>query len=61
MPADLVIMGRIQGCQAKDELDVFKIGDLPGVTMVIIDGRIRIRDRSYQTPPPQVRAVVEKE
>jgi enamidase len=60
-PADLVIMGRIQGCQAKDDLDVFRIGDLPGVTMVIIDGKIRIRDRSYQTPPPQVKAVIEKE
>jgi enamidase len=60
-PADLVIMGRIQGCQAKDDLDVFRIGDLPGVTMVIIDGKIRIRDRSYQTPPPQTRAIVEKE
>ena len=61
MPADLVIMGKIQGCQATDELDVFGIGDIPGVTMVIIDGKIRIRDRSYQTPPPEVRAVVEKE
>jgi enamidase len=61
MPADLVIMGKIQGCQARDELDVFRIGDIPGVTMVIIDGTIRIRDRSYQTPPPQERAVVEKE
>ena len=61
MPADLVIMGKIQGCQARDDLDVFRIGDLPGVTMVIIDGKIRIRDRSYQTPPPLVRAVVEKE
>jgi enamidase len=60
-PADLVIMGRIQGCQAKDDLDVFRIGDIPGVTMVIIDGKIRIRDRSYQTPPPQVKAIIEKE
>jgi len=60
-PADLVIMGRIQGCQAKDDLDVFRIGDIPGITMVIIDGKIRIRDRSYQTPPPQVKAVIEKE
>ena len=61
MPADLVIMGRIQGCQAKDDLDVFRTGDLPGVTMVIVDGKIRVRDRSFQTPPPQVRAVVERE
>jgi len=61
MPADLVIMGKIEGSQAKDELDIFRIGDLPGVTMVVIDGRIRIRDRSFQTPPPVTRAVVVKE
>lgn len=60
-PADLVIMGRIQGCQAKDELDVLRMGDMLGVSVVIIDGKIRIRERSYQTPPPQIRAVIEKE
>lgn len=60
-PADLVIMGKIQGCQANDHLDVLRIGDLLGVSMVIIDGKICIRDRSQQTPPPQVRAVIEKE
>jgi enamidase len=60
-PADLVIMGRIQGCQAKDELDVLRMGDMLGVSVVIIDGKIRIRERSYQTPPPQIKAVIEKE
>lgn len=60
-PADLVIMGKIQGCQANDHLDVLRIGDLLGVSMVIIDGKIRIRDRSQQTPPPQIRAIIEKE
>jgi len=60
-PADLVIMGRIQGCQAKDELGVLSLGDLLGVSMVIIDGKIAIRERSFQTPPPQKKAVVEKE
>jgi enamidase len=60
-PADLVIMGRIQGCQARDELGVLSLGDLLGVTMVIIDGKIVIRDRSFQTPPPEKRAIVEKE
>jgi enamidase len=60
-PADLVIMGRIQGSQAKSELDVLKMGDMLGVSVVIIDGKIRIRERSYQTPPPQIKAVIEKE
>jgi enamidase len=60
-PADLVIMGRIQGCQATDELGIFSLGNLPGVTMVIIDGKIVIQGRSFQTPPPEKRAIVEKE
>ena len=60
-PADLVIMGRIEGCLAKDELDVLRMGDMLGVSVVIIDGKIRIRERSYQTPPPQIKAVIEKE
>jgi enamidase len=60
-PADLVIMGKIQGCQANDHLGVLKIGDLLGISMVIIDGEICIRERSQQTPPPQVKAVIEKE
>ncbi|NIS62232.1 MAG: amidohydrolase family protein [Proteobacteria bacterium] len=60
-PADLVIMGKIQGCQANSHLEVLKMGDLLGVSMVIIDGNIRIRERSQQTPPPQAQAVIEKE
>jgi len=59
-PADLVMMGRIQGCQANSHLEALKMGDLLGVSMVIIDGNICIRERSQQTPPPQVKAVVEK-
>lgn len=60
-PADLVIMGKIQGCQANSHLEFLKMGDLLGVSMVIIDGNICIRERSQQTPPPQVKAVIEKE
>ena len=60
-PADLVIMGTIQGSQAKGELDVLRMGDMLGVSVVIIDGKIRIRERSYQTPPPQIKAAIEKE
>jgi len=60
-PADLVIMGRIEGCQAGDELGVLTTGDLLGVSMVIIDGKIVVRERSFQTPPPEKKAVIEKE
>ena len=61
MPADLVIMGRIQGCQARNELGVLTMGDLLGISMVLIDGKIVIRERSFQTPPPEKKAVIEKE
>ncbi|MEM3112512.1 MAG: amidohydrolase family protein [Candidatus Anstonellales archaeon] len=60
-PADLLIMGKIQGSQAKDELDVLRIGDLLGISMVIIDGKIVVRGRSLQTPPPEKRALIETE
>lgn len=60
-PADLVVMGKIQGCHANNHLEVLKMGDLLGVSMVIIDGNICVRERSQQTPPPQIKAVVEKE
>jgi len=29
--------------------------------MVLIDGKIVIRERSFQTPPPEKKAVIEKE
>jgi len=60
-PADFVIMGKIQGCDAENELEVLKIGDLLGISMVVIDGKIVIRDRSFQTPPPEKKAFIEKE
>ena len=60
-PADLVIMGKIQGCQSKDNLDVLRIGNMMGVSLIIIDGKIRIRERSFQTPPPLTKAIIKKE
>lgn len=60
-PADLIIAGRIQGSQARNELEVLRIGDLLGISMVVIDGRIVVRERSLQTPPPEKRAFIEKE
>lgn len=60
-PADLVIMGKIQGCQANNDLGVLTIGDLLGISIVIVDGKILIRERSFQTPPPQTKAIIEKE
>ena len=58
--ADLVLLDRIQGSVAEDGLDAFAKGDLPGISVVMIDGEIRVAGRSQQTPPPERAAVIEK-
>ncbi|MBI2351762.1 MAG: amidohydrolase family protein [Deltaproteobacteria bacterium] len=58
--ADLVLLDRIQGSVAKDGLDAFAKGDLPGISVVMIDGEIRVAGRSQQTPPPERAAIIEK-
>jgi enamidase len=57
--ADIVLLDRIKGSVAKDALDSFAKGDLPGISMVIIDGEIRVAGRSQQTPPPERTSVIE--
>jgi enamidase len=52
-PADIVLLHKITGSVAKDALDCFAKGDLPGISTVIIDGEIRVAGRSQQTPPPE--------
>jgi enamidase len=52
-PADIVLLHKITGSVAKDALDSFAKGDLPGISTVIIDGEIRVAGRSQQTPPPE--------
>jgi enamidase len=52
-PADLVLLHKITGSVAKDALDSFAKGDLPGISTVIIDGDVRVAGRSQQTPPPE--------
>ncbi len=50
-PADLVLLDRIEGSVAKDGLHSFALGDLPGVSVVMIDGEVTVAGRSQQTPP----------
>ncbi|HEU4343642.1 MAG TPA: amidohydrolase family protein [Candidatus Binatia bacterium] len=52
-PADIVLLHKITGSVAKDALDSFAKGDLPGISTVIIDGEVRVAGRSQQTPPPE--------
>jgi enamidase len=57
-PADLVLLDRIPGSAARDALDAFRRGDLPGISTVLIDGEVRVAGRSQQTPPPERAAVI---
>ena len=56
--ADLVLLDKIHGSVAKDALDSFSKGDLPGISVVMIDGVIRVAGRSQQTPPPERQAII---
>lgn len=57
-PADLVLLDKVHGSTAKDGLDSLAKGDLPGISVVMIDGEIKVAGRSQQTPPPERMAVV---
>jgi enamidase len=48
--ADFVFMDRAQHTAGKDLLDSVRLGDIPGVGMVMIDGVVRC-GRSRNTPP----------
>ena len=52
-PADLVLMGRVSGSSAADALDSLRLGDLPGISTVLVDGELLVFPRSRQTPPPE--------
>ena len=54
-PADLVICGPVEGSAGTSLHDAVAHGDLPGITHVIIDGKIEVSGRSRQTPPPRIR------
>jgi enamidase len=49
-PADLLFMDRAQHTAGKDLLESVRLGDIPGVGMVMIDGVVRCQ-RSRNTPP----------
>ena len=48
--ADFVIMDKAQHSAGKDLLESVRLGDLPGIGMIIIDGIVRTQ-RSRNTPP----------
>jgi enamidase len=57
-PADLVILGRIQGSAGQNAMEALKAGNLLAVSLAVIDGELVIKDRSSQTPPPAIAAEV---
>lgn len=59
--ADIVLLDRVKGSVAKDALDSFSKGDLPGISVVMIDGKITVPGRSQQTPPAERSATIEGE
>jgi enamidase len=59
-PADIVLLGAIQGSAGDDALSAIADGDLPGVATVIVDGEVVVYPRSEQTPPPTRRAEIVK-
>ena len=61
LPADLVILGKIQGSVGNDAMQALAAGNLLGVSMLMIDGKLVIRERSRQTPPPEVGALIVSE
>jgi enamidase len=59
-PADLLLIGRIGASNGANALDGIGLGDLPGISMAFVDGEPLIRERSQQTPPPEVTARILK-
>ena len=49
-PADLIMLDTPMGSAGKSALDAIKVGDVPGVSMVMIDGKIHVKT-SRNTPP----------
>ncbi|MGB5984970.1 MAG: amidohydrolase family protein [Desulfobacterales bacterium] len=50
-PADLVIMDTPMGSVGENALAAIKVGDLPAVAMVLVDGEVVV-GKSRNTPPP---------
>jgi enamidase len=55
--ADFVIMDAPMGSVGKNSLEALEAGDLPGISMAIIDGKVMFA-KSRNTPPPTTKAVV---
>jgi enamidase len=57
-PADLLLIGRITGANGTDALSALSAGDVPGISMVMVDGQVQVFPRSEQLPPPDRLATI---
>ncbi len=55
--ADLIVMDAPQGSMAETALQAIELGDIPGISLVMIDGAVRAQ-RSRNTPPARRMAKV---
>ena len=55
--ADLIVMDAPQGSMAETALQAIEVGDIPGISLVMIDGAVRAQ-RSRNTPPARRMAKV---
>ncbi len=55
--ADLVAMDAPMGSVGLDALSAIEAGDIPGISMVMIDGKVQVKV-SRNTPPPKKKAKV---
>ena len=60
-PADLVVLDKVFGAAGGDALTSMQQGDLPGIGIVVIGGRVEVYPRSQQTPPPWRAPAIVKE
>jgi enamidase len=58
--ADLLLLGPIRGSRANDSLEAFTLGDIPGLSAVLVDGEPVIAPRTDQLPPPRIPAQVRR-
>ena len=57
LEADLVLMDAPMGSIGGDALQAIEAGDIPGISMVIVDGVVVVTG-SRNTPPPKQKAIV---
>jgi enamidase len=59
-PADLLLIGRIVGANGKHALDALAVGDLPGISTILVDGHVLVAPCSQQMPPPETLATIQR-